>query len=139
MHLSLLLKNVSHPYLKTGTKINVIIAELSPRTVAEAFYNGETENELRRMGKVDYRFKKDSDREECMTMIETFRRERIYPHNAQTCTKDCKQRGIFSFRLFFVGGSCLANTARVIVRWATYGNENTCIVILVISTKGMCE
>ena len=54
----------------------VIIPELSPRTVAEAFYNGETENELRRMDKVEYRFKKDSNREECMTMIETARRER---------------------------------------------------------------
>lgn len=68
-------------------------AELSPRIVGEAFYNGEMESELRRIDKVDYRFKKDSDREECMQMIEQARRESVYPHNTEMCTAECKKRG----------------------------------------------
>ena len=44
--------------------------ELTPRTVGEAFYNGELEDELRTIGKVDYRFKCDQDREVCMEMVE---------------------------------------------------------------------
>ena len=39
-----------------------LFLELSPRIVSEAFYNGELENELRRINMVDYRFKKYSDR-----------------------------------------------------------------------------
>ena len=38
------------------------IQELTPRIVGEAFYNGELENELRRIGRIDYLFKRDSDR-----------------------------------------------------------------------------
>lgn len=37
--------------------------ELTPHTVGEAFYNGELEDELRAIGKVDYRFKCDQDPE----------------------------------------------------------------------------
>ena len=33
-------------------------SELSPTLVGEAFYNGEVENELRRINRIDYLFKK---------------------------------------------------------------------------------
>ena len=46
------------------------IQELTPRIVGEAFYNGELENELRRIGRIDYLFKRDSDRERCMEVVE---------------------------------------------------------------------
>ena len=40
--------------------------------MAEAFYNGELENELRRIKLVEYRMN-DSDRESCMEEIEQIR------------------------------------------------------------------
>ena len=58
----------------------------------EAFYNGELEDELRTIGKVDYRFKYDSDRDVCMEMVEEHRRETPYPHPDSQCTEDCKSR-----------------------------------------------
>ena len=70
-----------------------LLIELSPRIVSEAFYNGELENELRRINMVDYRFKKDSDREECMGIIEEIRRGKLYPHVVDMCTDECKRRG----------------------------------------------
>ena len=38
------------------------IQELTPWIVGEAFYNGELENELWCIGRIDYLFKRDSDR-----------------------------------------------------------------------------
>ena len=75
------------------TKILTII-ELTPHIAAEAFYTGELEAELRRIGYVDYYFKYDSDREKCMEMIESKRRKMIYPHPQVDCFADCKSRGI---------------------------------------------
>lgn len=68
--------------------------ELSPYMVSEAFYNGELENELRRIERVEYTFKRDSDRETCMQMVEEVRRKTVYPHNVDDCTEECKKRGI---------------------------------------------
>ena len=61
--------------------------------MAEAFYNGEVETELRRIKYVDYVFQNDSDREVCMEMIEKVRRQNIYPHPPSECTEGCKLRG----------------------------------------------
>lgn len=69
----------------------ILCAELTPHLAAQLFYNGEVEAELRRVGLLEYRFKLDSDREECMHMLESKRRESVYPHNG--CTDDCKKRG----------------------------------------------
>ena len=74
-----------------------LFIELSPRIVSEAFYNGELENELRRINMVDYRFKKDSDREECMGIIEEIRRGKLYHHVVDMCADECKQRGNLTF------------------------------------------
>lgn len=69
------------------------ILELTPRIIGEMFYNGELENELRRLGRLDYRFKLDSDREVCMHMIDELRRVNNYGHSTIECVDDCKKRG----------------------------------------------
>ena len=61
--------------------------------MAKAFYVGELESELRRIGKIDYRFHLDGDLEKCMEMVESVRRESLYPHPTSTCTEECKKRG----------------------------------------------
>ena len=61
--------------------------------MAEAFYSGEVENELRRVNCIDCTFRSDSDREMCMEMIEGVRRQNIYPHLPSDCTEECKLRG----------------------------------------------
>ena len=66
--------------------------------VARAFWIGEVENELRRVGKLDYSFKRDEDLEECMKMIEEERRCTVYPHKPSDCTIECKERGITIIR-----------------------------------------
>ena len=75
-------------------------AEFTPRIIADAFYNGEVEAELRCLDRIDYLFKKDSDREDCMEMIESMRRMSTYPHPAVECAPDCKDRGIYNSELF---------------------------------------
>ena len=42
---------------------------VSPHAVGEAFYTGELEHEIREVGLVDFRFKRDSDREKCMESV----------------------------------------------------------------------
>ena len=61
--------------------------ELSPTLVGESFYNGEVESELRRISRTDYCFKKDSDRDECMKMIEMERRCNNYLLTVQRTAK----------------------------------------------------
>ena len=57
-----------------------------------AIYNGEIE--LRRIGKKDYRFMVNLDREEkSMDMIKQLRCESVYPHPPSDCTDECKRRG----------------------------------------------
>ncbi len=76
-----------------GILIQLILIEVTPKIVAEAFYKGELENELRRINCIEYVFRNDSDREVCMDMIENVRRQNIYPHPASECTTECKSRG----------------------------------------------
>lgn len=71
-----------------------VLTELSQRLVGEAFYNGELESELRRIGKIDFCFKKDGDRDHCMEMIEVERRCNHYPHPSSECVEECKKRGV---------------------------------------------
>ena len=67
---------------------------MTPQLVADAFYNGELEAELRRVGMIDYRFKVDADREKCMDVLEEIRSQTLYPHSV--CSDDCKKRGILN-------------------------------------------
>ena len=54
--------------------------ELTPKVVASAFWRGEVENELRRIGITDFKFKMDSDYEKCMTAIDKLRNLFIPTH-----------------------------------------------------------
>ena len=67
----------------------MIYTELTSRIVGDAFYWGK----LWLIGRSDYCFQKDSDREVCMDMIESIRRTGTYPHTESECTADCKKRG----------------------------------------------
>jgi len=51
------------------------------------------ENELRRIGMTDFKFKMDSDYEKCMTVIDELWRESIYSHPPSDCTAECIARG----------------------------------------------
>ena len=69
-------------------RLNVSCAELNPHTVADAFYNGELENEIRLLATTsdtvnlsDFTFRKDSDREAIMEKIESIRSQTIYHHH----------------------------------------------------------
>ena len=77
-------------------RVNCHLSELHPHIVADAFYNGEIENEIRQLVRegwkfTNFSFKNDSDRERLMEVIESIRCERIYPH--YECTAECKERG----------------------------------------------
>lgn len=73
---------------------------MSPCIVSEAFYNGELENEVRRINMVDYKFKMDSDREKCMGIIEEVWREKLYPHK-NMYTDECKRRDTYNINSIF--------------------------------------
>ena len=45
--------------------------------VATAFWRGEVENELRRVGMCDFKFKADADYDRCMSVIDELHRESI--------------------------------------------------------------
>lgn len=90
-----------HVYINVVCIFPDYCIELSPHTIGEAFYNGEMENELRRIDKIDYRLYKDSDRDKCMEMIEDIRRQSIYPHNDDACTAECKKRGTLNYSTVF--------------------------------------
>ena len=67
---------------------------MSNKIALEAFFNGELENELRQRNLTSsVTFKKDSDREQIMQMIDTIRRSEIYQHQASDCNDVCKSRG----------------------------------------------
>ena len=72
---------------------NIVFTELTARNVADAFYTGEQESELRRIGKEDVVFKVDRDRKIHTEMVEACRREVIYSHPESACSAGCKERG----------------------------------------------
>ncbi len=69
--------------------------ELSPKTVARAFWVGEVEHELRRLGREEYRFHSDADLKKCMEAIEDIRCHNIYPHPESECSTECRLRGLY--------------------------------------------
>ncbi len=88
---------------------------------AQAFYNGELELELRRLGKVNYPFKADGDREKCFEMIEMIRRESIYDHPESECSPQCKKRGTCSHSIVSVYISCKISICFRL--WQTLGDR----------------
>ena len=63
--------------------------------IADIFWWGEVEQELRDIGKEEYRFKGKAAREECMVMIDEKRNQTLYPHQPEDCTEKCRKRGKF--------------------------------------------
>lgn len=63
--------------------------------MANAFWNGELETELRETRTVNMygMYHSDSDREVIMVHIDQLRAETNYDHSSEDCTEDCKARG----------------------------------------------
>ena len=74
------------------------VLELSPKNAADAFWNGELENEIRTLSQEnaltldEVVFYTDSDREKIMDKVESLRSCSIYPHIH--CSSECKERGM---------------------------------------------
>ena len=71
------------------------------KKVAAAFFNGEMENELRDLGRLDMfgLMKEDSDREKVMSEIDKIRAKSVYDHpSADCCIPDNKF--IFGFIIY---------------------------------------
>lgn len=68
---------------------------LSEKRVANAFWNGELEAELRERGALDmfHMYHNDGDREVVMEHIDQLRAKCNYQHTEGDCTEDCKARG----------------------------------------------
>ena len=96
--------------------------EMTPHLAAESFYNGEIENEMRELGKIEQRFLKIADREECMEMIEEMRLGATYPHPSDSCTADCKRRSMHT---------CACN------RWSKL--YTPCVEFCDVNISGTCE
>lgn len=69
---------------------------MTPEIAAELFYNGELEFELHSIGLSNYRFKLNSDREQCFKEVESIRRASIYSHPEMECFPGCKERGAYT-------------------------------------------
>ena len=65
--------------------------ELHRKSVAEAFWNAESEAELREANRLHYRFLSTSSREELMVEIDQQRASALYPH--KNCTEECRKTG----------------------------------------------
>ena len=76
-----------------------IFTELTNKLVADAFYTGEVENEVRllveqrKKALEDFVLRRDSEREEWMETIEKLRCISIYDHPQNECTAVCAERG----------------------------------------------
>ena len=71
--------------------VSISFLELSPKTVAQAFYQGELEKELRDLQMENYQFFSDSDANTCMDTIEEIRADSVYLRPSGDCTDDCKK------------------------------------------------
>ena len=74
-----------------STDMHMITHELHRKSVAEAFWNAEIEDELREKGQIGYIFSSVDSREKLMDSIDEERAKRPYAHNE--CTDECKKRG----------------------------------------------
>ena len=65
------------------------------KKVAAAFFNGEMENELRDLGRLDMfgLMKEDNDREKVMSEMDKIRAKSVYDHPSADCSDACKDRG----------------------------------------------
>ena len=65
------------------------------KKVAAAFFNGEMENELRDLGRLDMfgLMKEDNDREKVMSEMDKIRAKSVYDHPLADCSDAYKDRG----------------------------------------------
>ena len=63
------------------------------KSLAEAFWNAEIEDELRETGEVGYIFSSLDSREKLMDNIDRKRAKQPYVHSE--CTEECKKRGTY--------------------------------------------
>ena len=70
--------------------------------MANCFWWGELESELRERNMISYKFTNDTtDGETCMKLIEKERCKTLYQHPENDCTTECKARGMNIFELVF--------------------------------------
>lgn len=65
--------------------------ELHRKSVGEAFWNAESEDELREANKINYQFQSQSAREDLMAEIDQKRANSTYLHS--NCSEECRKRG----------------------------------------------
>ena len=71
------------------------MTDLDRRTMADAFWWGEVEADIREKKFVDsVFFKTKEDREEYMKLAEKIRQVSLYEHPLEDCSEDCKKRGV---------------------------------------------
>ena len=65
------------------------------KKVAAAFFNGEMENELRDLGRLEMfgLMKEDNDREKVMSEMDKIRAKSVYDHASADCSDACKDHG----------------------------------------------
>ena len=73
-----------------------LLSELDRRVLADIFWWGEVEQELRDQKFPEFIFKSKADRETCMAEIDQARRNGLYPHTDEDCSEKCKERGMYS-------------------------------------------
>ena len=69
------------------------IHNLPRKSVAEAFWNSQIEEQLHESQMIDCRFFTPECREKCMEELEERRRKTLYTH--VYCDDECKRRGIY--------------------------------------------
>ena len=92
-----------------------VATELKPKTVAKAFWVGEVEHELSRLGRQDFRFHADEDLEKCMEMIEDIHRQSIYPHPESVCSTECQLSGAYTTRSTITSSHSCAASAIIVL------------------------
>ena len=77
----------------------IIIEGLSEKSVANVFWNGQMEQELREQEALDMfkMYHHDADREAIIEHIDLLRTKTNYVHCPEDCTDDCKARGTCNF------------------------------------------
>ena len=99
------INSIIYTWLASALILLLVNSAMTEKIAADAFYNGEIENEIRFLvlatnptfSLSHFTFKRDSDREETMEMIETIRSCSIYHHCETDCTAVCKKRGKFFY------------------------------------------
>lgn len=82
----------------------IVHLDYSEKQCSSAFWNGELEDELRELGKLDCfgLLKTNEDREKVMTEVDKIRAKSVYPHSAEDCSETYKTRGKFTIFMLYM-------------------------------------